>query len=255
MRRTIPIQRTALALTLALAAGLALVSSGAARSGATRLNIYAAASLTEVFPIYDANESYNFAGSNALETQIRNGAPADVFASASPTNTQNLFKAGLVDKPMTFTANRVVLIVPKSNPAGITNVYDLAKINAKLVLAAPSVPVGSYARTVLRNLGISAAVLGKVVSNESDVKGVVGKIALGQGDAGFVYATDVKPVADQVTAIKIPAWAQPRVRYEIAVVSKSPNKVAAQAWIKGILSKKGQATLAASGFLPILKRP
>jgi molybdate transport system substrate-binding protein len=255
MKTGISIWLALVSLALALAAGLALVSSAAARSGATRLNIYAAASLTEVFPNYDANENYNFAGSNALETQIRNGAPADVFASASPTNTQTLFKAGLVDKPLTFTANRVVLIVPKSNPAGITNVYDLAKVNAKVVLAAPSVPVGSYARTVLRNLGISAAVLGKVVSNESDVKGVVGKIALGQGDAGFVYATDVKPVADQVTAIKIPAWAQPRVRYEIAVVSKSPNKTAARAWIKGILSKKGQATLAASGFLPIPKRP
>jgi molybdate transport system substrate-binding protein len=253
MRRSISIRRAALAMSLALAAGLALVSSGAARSEATRLNIFAAASLSEVFPSYDANENYNFAGSNALETQIRNGAPADVFASASPTNTQNLFKAGLVDKPVTFTANRVVLIVPKSNPAGITNVYDLAKVNAKVVLAAASVPVGSYARTVLRNLGISATVLAKVVSNESDVKGVVGKIALGQGDAGFVYATDVKPVADQVTAIKIPAWAQPRVRYEIAVVSKSPNKAAARAWVKGILSKKGQAALVAAGFLPIPK--
>ena len=242
-----------LAFVLALTVALGLAASGTAASHATKLNIYAAASLTEVFPSYDASENYNFAGSNALETQIRNGAPADVFASASPTNTQNLFKAGLVDKPVTFTANRVVLIVPKSNPAGITNVYDLAQVNAKVVLAAPSVPVGSYARTVLRNLGISAAVLGKVVSNESDVKGVVGKIALGQGDAGFVYATDVKPVADQVTAIKIPAWAQPRVRYEIAVLSKSPNMKAAQAWVKGILGKKGQAALAAAGFLPIPK--
>ena len=246
-------RRQLLATIAALAIGLGLASSGSAGSGAARLNIFAAASLTEVFQRYDPSENYNFAGSNALETQIRNGAPADVFASASPTNTQNLFKAGLVDKPVTFTANRVVLIVPKSNTAGIKNVYDLAQVNAKVVLAAPSVPVGSYARTVLRNLGISAAVLGKVVSNESDVKGVVGKIALGQGDAGFVYATDVKPVADQVTAIKIPAWAQPRVRYEIAVVSKSPNKTAAQAWMKSILSKKGQAALAAAGFLPIPK--
>jgi molybdate transport system substrate-binding protein len=246
-------RRHILATALALAAGLALVASGAAGSATTKLNIYAAASLTEVFQSYDASENYNFAGSNALETQIRNGAPADVFASASPTNTQSLFKAGLVDKPVTFTANRVVLIVPKSNPAGIKNVYDLAQVNAKVVLAAPSVPVGAYARTVLRNLGISAAVLAKVVSNESDVKGVVGKIALGQGDAGFVYATDVKPVADQVTAIKIPAWAQPRVRYEIAVVSKSPNKAAAQAWVKRVLGKKGQAALAAAGFLPIPK--
>jgi molybdate transport system substrate-binding protein len=248
-------RRRLIAVLFALTASLALASSGVAGSAATRLTIYAAASLTDVFPKYDANENYNFAGSNALETQIRNGAPADLFASASPTNTQNLFKAGLVDKPVTFTANRVVLIVPKSNPAGIKNVYDLAQVNAKVVLAAASVPVGSYARTVLRNLGIRTAVLAKVVSNESDVKGVVGKIALGQGDAGFVYATDVKPVADQVTAIKIPAWAQPRVRYEIAVVSKSPNKAAARAWIKGILSKKGQAALAAAGFLPIPKQP
>jgi molybdate transport system substrate-binding protein len=204
-----------------------------------------------VFQAYDGAQTYNFAGSGALETQIRNGAPADIFASASPTNTQNLYRQGLVEKPATFTANRVVLIVPKSNPAGIKSVYDLAKVPVTLVMAAPSVPVGSYARTVLRNLGISGAVLPNVVSNESDVKGVVGKIVLGQGDTGFVYATGVKPVADQVTAIAIPAWAQPRVRYEIAVVSSSTNKVAARAWVKGILSARGQAALKAAGFLPI----
>jgi molybdate transport system substrate-binding protein len=246
-------RRSLLAIVAALAAALALVGAGSARPDQARLTIYAAASLTEVFQAYDSGQSYNFAGSGALETQIRNGAPADVFASASPANTQNLYRQGLVEKPATFTANRVVLIVPKSNPAGIKSVYDLATKDVKLVLAATSVPVGSYARTVLRNLGISAAVLPRVVSNESDVKGVVGKIALGQGDAGFVYATDVKPVANDVTAIQIPAWAQPKVRYEIAVVSSSPNKAAARAWVKGILGPKGQAALKAAGFLPIPK--
>lgn len=241
------------ATTLASVVGLAIVATGSARTSAAKLNIYAAASLTEVFQKYDPTESYNFAGSNALETQIRNGAPADLFASASPLNTQRLFRAGLVDRPVTFAANRLVLIVPRSNPAGIKSVYDLARVDAKIVLAAASVPVGSYARTILHNLGISSAVLPKVVSNEPDVKGVIGKIALGQGDAGFVYATDVRPVADQVTAIRIPAWAQPRVRYEIAVVSRSPNRVDARAWVKGVLSKKGQAALAAAGFLPVPK--
>src|SRR5581483_3222426 len=136
----------------------------------------------------------------------------------------------LVEKPVTFASNRLVLIVPKSNPAGVSSVYDLGRKSVRLVVAAPAVPVGSYTRTVLRKLGLSA-VLTKVVSQESDVKGVVGKVALGQADAGFVYVTDVKPVAGDVTAIRLPAWAQPRVRYEIAVVSSSPRKAAARAWI------------------------
>ena len=243
----------AAALRAFLVAGLVLVSPALAGSSAARLSIYAAASLTEAFGKYDPNQNYNFAASNALETQIRNGAPADVFASAAPLNTQRLFRAGLVEKPVTFTANRVVLIIPRSNPAGIRSVYDLARVDAKIVLAAPFVPVGAYARTILRNLGISAAVLPKVVSNESDVKGVVGKIALGQGDAGFVYATDARPVADQVIALRIPAWAQPRVRYEIAVVARSDHKADARAWVKGVLSTKGQAALAAAGFLPVAR--
>ena len=93
--------------------------------------------------------------------------------------------------------------MPKSNPAGLRSVYDLARKDVKLVIAAPAVPVGSYTRTVLRKIGLSS-VLAKVVSQESDVKGVVGKVALGQADAGFVYVTDVKPVAGDVTAIRDP---------------------------------------------------
>ena len=142
--------------------------------------------------------------------------------------------------------------MPKSNPAGLKSVYDLKSKNVKLVIAAPAVPVGGYTRTVLRRMNLSS-VLSKVVSQESDVKAVTGKVALGQADAGFVYVTDARAVSDRVDVIKIPAWAQPRVRYEIAVVSKSANKTAAQAWIKGILSDKGQAALKNAGFLPVPK--
>ena len=235
-----------------LALTLTVVGTAGATTSADPLTIYAAASLTEVFKGYDSSQQYNFAGSNVLETQIKNGAPADIFASAAPLNTQRLFAAGVVDKPVTFTANRLALIVPKSNPAGLKSIYDLNSKSVKLVVANAAVPVGGYTRTVLRKMNLSS-VLSKVVSNESDVKAVTGKVALGQADAGFVYATDARPVSDQVTVIRIPAWAQPRVRYEIAVVSKSANKAAAQAWIKAILSAKGQTALKNAGFLALPK--
>ena len=240
-------------LFLALLVTVFVATAASARPAATpRLTIYAAASLTEVFRTLDPAQDYSFAGSNALEAQIRNGAPADVFASAAPLNTQRLYKAGIVDKPVTFTANRLALIVPKSNPAGITSIYDLRSKPVKLVVAAPAVPVGGYTVTVLRKMGLSG-VLGKVVSRESDVKAVTAKVALGQADAGFVYVTDARAVSDQVTVLRIPAWAQPRVRYEIAVVSRSPDKAAARAWIKMLLSPKGQSALKNAGFLPIPK--
>jgi molybdate transport system substrate-binding protein len=224
-----------------------LAGSAGARSAAPKLTIFAAASLTEAFPAFDPNESYSFAGSNMLAAQIKQGAPADIFASASPQYTQDLFAQGLVERPVTFASNRLVLIVPKANPAGLKSVYDLGRKDVRLVIAAPAVPVGSYTRTVLRKMGLSS-VLAKVVSQEPDVKGVVGKVALGQADAGFVYVTDVRPVAGQVTAIRIPAWAQPRVRYVIAVVTSSPRRTLARAWIKRVLGKAGQAALARAGF-------
>jgi len=232
---------------------LALLAAGALASTAhpaTRLTIYGASSLTNAFPALDRGERYSFAASSALETQIRNGAPADLFASASPLNTQRLFRDGYVEKPVAFTANRLALIVPKDNPADIHSVYDLGRKPVNLVVAGAAVPVGSYTRTVLRKLGLST-VLSKVVSEETDARAVTGKVALGQADAGFVYVTDARSVADRVSVIRIPDRAQPRVRYEIAVVSKSSKKAAAHAWIKKLLSKKGQAVLERFGFLPL----
>lgn len=235
---------------LAVAAVAASLLAATARSQAQPLTIYAAASLTDVFRSFDGAQRYSFGGSNTLETQIRNGAPADIFASAAPLNTQRLFQQGLVDKPVTFTSNRLALIVPRSNPAELRTIYDLRRKPVKLVICGAAVPVGAYTRTVLRKMGLSS-VLSKVVSQETDVRAVTGKVALGQADAGFVYVTDARAVSDQVTVIRIPAWAQPRVRYEIAVVSKSTRKAAARAWIRILLSARGQAALRSYGFLPL----
>lgn len=252
--RKISVQHRLVVLCLALALGAVAASAGSARRSADApLTIYAAASLTDVFKALDGSQRYSFAGSSTLETQIRNGAPADLFASAAPLNTQRLFRAGLVEKPVTFTANRLVLIVPRANPAGITSIYDLRSKPVKLVVAGPAVPVGGYTVTVLRKLGLSASVLPKVVSRESDVRAVTGKVALGQADAGFVYVTDARPVRDEVTVVRIPAWAQPQVRYEIAVVARSTNKTAARAWIRRLLGPRGQNALKAARFLPIPK--
>jgi molybdate transport system substrate-binding protein len=243
----VPVGRWAAVILVALV--MAAISVGA-RAQPSPLTIYAAASLTDVFRAFDPAQRYSFAGSNTLETQIRNGAPADLFASAAALNTQRLFQQELVQKPVTFTSNRLVLIVPKSNPADLHSVYDLRRKPVKLVIAGAAVPVGAYTRTVLRKMGLTS-VLSKVVSQESDVRAVTGKVALGQADAGFVYATDARAVSGRVTVIRIPAWAQPRVRYEIAVVSSSSRKAAAQAWIKKLLSPKGQAALRSYGFLPL----
>jgi molybdate transport system substrate-binding protein len=247
MRRLVPLLVSAI-----LAAALVLAGTAGAGRSQAQLDIYAAASLTEVFRALDPGQRYSFGSSPALELQIRQGAPADVFASAAPLHTQNLFRQGLVEKPVTFTANRLALIVPKSNPAGIRSIYDLRAKPVKLVVTGPGVPVGAYTRTVLRKLGLSS-VLSKVVSQEPDVKAVTGKVALGQADAGFVYTTDARPVSDRVTVIRIPAWAQPRVRYEIAVVARSSNKAAARAWVRTLLAAKGQTALKNAGFLPIPK--
>jgi molybdate transport system substrate-binding protein len=238
---------------LAAVVAVALVAAWSATSAqpqSPRLTIFAASSLTDAFRAFDPKQRYSFGSSSTLETQIENGAPADVYASAAPLNTQRLFREGLVEEPVTFTANRLALLVPKSNPAGIRSVADLRRKPVKLVIAGVAVPVGAYTRVVLKRMGL-LSVLSKVVSQEPDVRAVTGKVALGQAEAGFVYVTDAHSVRDRVTVIDIPAWAQPRVRYEIAVVSQSSRKAAARAWIKGILSPRGQATLRKHGFQPL----
>jgi molybdate transport system substrate-binding protein len=230
-----------------------LVTLGAARVEAAphaRLTVYAAASLTDVFPAIDPAARYSFAGSNMLAAQIQQGAPADVFAAADTMLPTQLYAKGLCSKPAVFTRNALVIVVPRSNPAHLHGIYDLTKPGVKLVVAAAGVPVGSYTVRVLERMDLSAAVLKNVVSRETDVREVLAKVTLGEADAGFVYATDARAVAGRVTVLKIPARAQPNVQYGICVVSASPNKAAAQAFVQRVLSKGGQAKLRAFGFLP-----
>ena len=233
---------------LLLAAAIALAPTA---TGATpRLTVYAASSLTEVFPRIDKRPRYSFGGSNQLALQIRLGGRADVFASASPEFTQALFRERLVERPRTFASNSLVLAVPRSNPAGLRTVYDLAQRDVRLVIGAPSVPIGAYTRRVLARLGLSR-VLSKVVSEEPDVKSIVAKVALGEADAGFVYRTDVRPVSARVRGIAIPASAQPTVRYQVAVVRASRNKPAARRWVQMLAtSKRARTMLTQAGFGP-----
>jgi molybdate transport system substrate-binding protein len=237
---------------LVLVALLAVAASASRAQSAARaqVTVYAAASLTDVFPKIDAGARYSFGGSNTLAAQIQQGAPADVFASANMTLPNQLYAKGLCSKPVVFTRNTLVIVIPKATGTGIHSIYDLTKPGVKIDVAASGVPVGSYTLQILKNMNLSTAVLKNVVSQETDVREVLSKVALGEADAGFVYSTDAKTVPGKVTVVKIPAWAQPKVQYGICIVSASANKADAQAFVKRVLAKAGQAKLLAAGFLP-----
>jgi molybdate transport system substrate-binding protein len=213
----------------------------------SRVTVFAASSLTEVFKKLDPKPRYEFGGSDRLAFQIRQGAPADVYAAASPKYPRQLYGAGLVEKPVAFATNELILIVPVSNPAKIRSVFDLRRRGIKLVVGQKGVPIGDYTRKVLQNLALTG-VLANVVSQETDVKNIVGKIVLGEADAGIVYRTDAKPVARKVSVVRLPDRAQPKVRYEIAVVRSSKKVAAARAFVQRVLGKSGDAALTAAGF-------
>ncbi|HEV2591050.1 MAG TPA: molybdate ABC transporter substrate-binding protein, partial [Gaiellaceae bacterium] len=217
-------------LGVAIVAIAAALGGSAAAGQQASITVYAAASLTDAFPKLDATEKYSFGGSNALAAQITQGAPADVFASANMALPNQLYANKLCSKPVVFTRNTLVIIVPKSNPAGIHSVYDLTKAGVKLDIAGAKVPVGGYTLQILKNMNLSAAVLANVVSQETDVREVLAKVALGEADAGLVYSTDAKTVPGKVTVLKLPAWAQPKVQYGICVVASSHEKAGAQAF-------------------------
>ncbi len=231
-----------------LAVAAVALAVPASVSASTPITVFAAASLTEVFQRIDKAPRYGFAGSDQLALQIRQGAPVDVYAAASPKQCQLLYREGLVLKPVAFATNKLIVLVPRSNPARIRSVYDLRRSGLKVVIGDRMVPIGSYTRRILDTLGISADVLKNVVSEETDVKGIMAKVALGEADAGFVYRTDAKPVASRTRAVTLPAWAQPPIRYEIAVVKASSHPAAAKAFVKKVLSKRGRLLLGRAGF-------
>jgi molybdate transport system substrate-binding protein len=230
-----------LTLALSLAFPTAISAGG-------RITVFAAASLTDVFPRIDNAARYSFAGSDQLAFQLQQGAPADVYAAATPKFPELLYHSGLVQKPAVFATNRLVVIVPRSNPGGVSSVYDLRRGGLRVVIGDKTVPIGSYTRQILDALGITADVMKNVVSQETDVRGIVAKVALGEADAGFVYATDSKPVASKVRAVSLPSWAQPPIRYEIAVVKAGSHQAAAHAFVNKVLSKRGRLLLQHAGF-------
>jgi molybdate transport system substrate-binding protein len=232
-------------LLAVLAAALALPGSV---SGGTPVTVFAAASLTQALPRIDPAPRYSFAGSDQLAIQIQQGAPADVFAAASPKQPELLFRNGLVRRPVVFATNKLIVLVPRSNPAHIQSVYDLRRAGVKIVIGDATVPIGTYTRQILETLGITADVSRNVVSEETDVKGIVTKVALGEADAGFVYRTDAKPVAQRTRSVALPNWAQPAIRYEVAVVKASPRPQAAAAFVKKLLSRRGRHLLKQAGF-------
>ena len=209
------------------------------------LVVFAASSLADVAPEIDAQATVVLGGSNDLAAQLRDGAKADVFLSASAGPVEELRKAGLVEAPDVFASNTLVIVVPAGNPAGIQTVQDLDRSGVKLVIGATGVPIGDYAREALR--GTDA--LAQVVSEEEDVKGVLGKVSLGEADAGIVYATDAKAAGGDVHAIPIPAERQPAIAYHAALVSPPSDR--GRAYVDRLLGDQGQAALEDAGFLPV----
>jgi molybdate transport system substrate-binding protein len=232
------------------------------------LTVFAAASLTEVFTDIgrvfeqghpDVTVRLNFAGSQALATQLEQGARADVLATADQRWMQFAREQGLLAaEATTFARNRLVVVIPRANPGYVERLQDLARPGLKLVLAGAQVPVGAYSREALRRLngapGFTASfdrqVLDNLVSEEEDVRAVVAKVQLREADAGLAYATDVGGRSrESLTVLDIPDPFNPIAEYPIAVVAGGRRPLAA-AFVALVLSPEGQRLLVARGFLP-----
>lgn len=243
-------------LGLALAA-LALAGCGSS-SGASSgpLVVSAAASLQKAFTTYGqgfegGQVRFSFAGSDQLAAQIRQGVKPDVFASANTKLPQQLYAAGLVERPTVFAANRLVLAVPAS-ARKVTSLAGVEKPGVKLAIGSATVPVGAYTRKVLAALPAAerAKIMANVRSEEPDVKGIVGKLAQGAVDAGFVYITDVKAADGALRAIELPSALEPSAAYGVAVVKGARHAAEAKRFIAGLLNGAGERALRGAGFEP-----
>jgi molybdate transport system substrate-binding protein len=249
-------------LTLMLGACSSDNGDAAAESAeTTELTVFAASSLTKAFtddigPAFEAaNEGtsvvFNFAASDVLAGQIQSEGTADVFASASGTWMDAVADDPGVSDRTDFVTNRLVIITPADDPAGITSVEDLAGEGVQLVLAAEGVPVGDYAREALANAGIAEEAEANVVSNEEDNASVVAKIAGGEGDAGIVYESDISAAAgNDVASVEIPDDMNVVATYPIAIVAGTPHDDLAADFIAYVTGPESQATLERYGFGP-----
>jgi molybdate transport system substrate-binding protein len=220
------------------------------------LVVFAATSLTAAFnkigTQFDAANpgvtvKFNYNGSSSLATQITQGAPADVFASASPTNMTTVTDKSMASTtPQTFTRNQGEVMVEAGNPDHISSVAALANPSLKVVTCAPDVPCGALATEIFKNAGVTV----KPVSQEQNVGGVVTKVSLGEADAGIVYVTDVKANGTKTVGVPIPANQNQITTYPIAEIKGAPNATAAAAFIAYVLGPEGQQVLKSFGFLP-----
>jgi molybdate transport system substrate-binding protein len=244
----------------ALGVMVALAGCGGSSSGGggeePSITVSAAASLKAAFTTYAqrfsaATVRYSFAGSDILAAQIQQGLKPDVFASANTKLPDALYAKGLVSKPVTFAANKLVIAVAASSTK-IRSVNDLEKPGVTLAIGSATVPIGAYTRKVLARLPASEhrAILGNVRSDEPDASGIVGKLTQGAVDAGFTYVTDVKATKGALKAILLPATLQPVVAYGVAIVKGDANPAPAQAFISGLLRGSGRTDLIQAGFLP-----
>jgi molybdate transport system substrate-binding protein len=248
---------SAVLVVAALVAACGGSSSGGVKTSsgsiAGTVHVFAAASLTEALTTlgkqFEAAHPgvkvvFNFAASSALAQQINQGAPADVFASASGKNMDQVVSAGGASNPTPFVKNIMEVAVPPSNPAHIASVTDLARKDVKVALCQSQVPCGATAAKVFTNAKISL----KPVTEEADVKSVLTKVELGEVDAGVVYVTDVRAAGTKVKGIAIPASIDASTTYPIAALRKASNTTAAQGFVAYVLSSAGSAVLSADGY-------
>lgn len=229
----------------------------AAEPASQTLTVFAASSLTDAFDVIATDVeaqtgidvTFNFGSSTDLAEQIQSEETADAFAAASGTAMDTVEEDPGVEDRTDFVTNRLVIITPPDNPAGIESIEDLAEPGVQLVLGAEGVPVGDYAREALANAGIDAAALDNVVSNEPDNASVVAKVTSGEADAAIVYTSDVSAAAgNDVAAIEIPDDVNVLATYPIAVVTGASNASGAEAFLEYVTGREGQATLVQYGF-------
>ncbi|CAN3984040.1 molybdate ABC transporter substrate-binding protein [Kitasatospora purpeofusca] len=240
------------------APGTGAATGGTSAAGVPKatgaITVFAAASLKETFTELGkkfeaanpgAKVTFNFGGSSALATSINSGAPADVFAAASPATMKTVTDAGgATGEPKTFVRNTLAIAVPKGNPKHFAGLADLAAPGVKVALCAKEVPCGAAALTALKAANVNLT----PVTLEQDVKGALTKVELGEVDASLVYRTDVKADAAKIDGVEFPEAAKAVNDYPIAALAKAPNKDGAAAFVAYIQSSEAQQVLTAAGF-------
>jgi molybdate transport system substrate-binding protein len=249
--------KRALVALAALAVLMATVQAASAQQKPSgEITVFAAASLTESFDAMakqfqkkypGVDVRFNYDASSNLATQINQGAPADVFASADADNLQKTIDAGTVTPPpLVFAKNRLEIAVEKGNPKKIKSLADLQKSGLVVVLCADQVPCGKYAAESFAKAGVTVS----PASKEENAKATLSKVSIGEADASIVYVTDVKAAKGTTSGVKIPDKVNVIATYPVGVVKASQNATAAKAWVKFVRSKEGQAILRKFGFLP-----